>query len=313
MRYLSIGEPLVEFSARRDAPSVFDRRMGGDTLNIAIYLSRLTGPGQVGYLSCLGDDPHSLWLRESIAGEGIDVSGLATRAGARPGLSFISTDARGERSFAYWRDQAPFRGHLDDPAHLSGLGAAPTLILSAVTLAVLHPEGRANLLAALARRRQEGAWVIFDTNYRPVLWPDAVTARDAITQAASLASLVLPSLDDMAGCFGTPDPDDAMRLLAGLTEAEIVLTTGGHSVLHRAGGAARHDTHDLPGAVAAIDTSGAGDSFDAAYLAGRDAGLDPAAAIKSAARLAAIVVCHPGAVIPAEAMPGAARAPQEAT
>lgn len=313
MRYLSIGEPLVEFSARRDAPSVFDRRVGGDTLNIAIYLSRLAGSGQVGYLSCLGDDPYSLWLRESIAGEGIDVSGLATWAGAQPGLSFISTDARGERSFAYWRDQAPFRGYFDDPAHLAGLSAAPTLILSAVTLAVLHPEGRTNLLAGLAQRRQEGARVIFDTNYRPVLWPDAATARAAITQAAGLASLVMPSLDDMAGCFGTPDPDDAMRVLAGLTEAEIVLTTGGDSVLHRASGVARHDRHGLPAAVAAIDTSGAGDSFDAAYLAGRDAGLDPGAAIAAAARLAAIVVCHPGTIIPAEAMPVVARSPRVAT
>ena len=304
MRYLSIGEPLTEFASRRDAPSTFDRRAGGDTLNTAIYLSRLTGPGQVGYLSCLGDDPHSQWLRQTIADEGVDISALATRPGGRSGLSFISTDARGERSFTYWREHAPFRSHFEDPASLADLDRAPTLFLSAITLAVLHPEGRAHLVAALTERRRQGAQVVFDTNYRPALWPDADAARHAIAQMMGVASLVLPSLDDLAGCFGILDPDAAMRELASLTDAEIVLTTGGDSVLHRhAQGAGNFDRHALPPAIAATDTTGAGDSFNAAYLAGRADGLDPQAAIAASARLAAIVVRHPGAIIPLDAMP----------
>ncbi len=71
MRYLCIGEPLVEFTARRDAPSTFDRRAGGDTLNSAIYLARLLPAGSVGYLSRLGDDAMSAWLRGVMAEEGV--------------------------------------------------------------------------------------------------------------------------------------------------------------------------------------------------------------------------------------------------
>ncbi|MBC9245308.1 sugar kinase [Paracoccus sp. 11-3] len=303
MRFLSIGEPLVEFTSRPDAPSTFDRRAGGDTLNTAIYLARLTAHDQVGYLSCLGDDPQSLWLRDHIAAEGIDISHLAIRPGARPGLSFISTDALGERSFTYWREQAPFRDHFDDPCHLATLDTAGTLFLSAVTLAVLHPQGRENLLQALVRRRAEGAQIIFDTNYRPALWPDPVAAQQVITRMAGIASLVLPSLDDMSACFGCDTPEAAMRLLMDMTEAEIVLTTGGATVLRRASGQGQIARHDLPPAITATDTTGAGDSFNAAYLAARDQGIAPDHAIFSAARLATIVVGYPGAVIPNDAMP----------
>lgn len=303
MRYLSIGEPLVEFTARPDAESTFERRAGGDTLNTAIYLSRLMGPGTVGYQSCLGDDPQSIWLRDLIEAEGIDVTPLAMRQGARPGLYFITTDEQGERSFTYWRSQSPFRDHFTDPASLEILESAEILFLSAITLAVLRPDGRANLLAALQRRRDAGAQVIFDTNYRPVLWENAETAGEFIMQAARIASLLLPSCDDLEACFKAADPEDAMRRLMAETEAEIVMTTGGDAVLRRAPKADHFERHPLPPAVKAVDTTGAGDSFNAAYIAARDKGLTPEDAIAKAAELASVVVRHKGATIPRSAMP----------
>ncbi|WP_140847591.1 sugar kinase [Paracoccus sp. FO-3] len=303
MRYLCIGEPLVEFTARRDAPSTFDRRAGGDTLNSAVYLARLLPAGSVGYLSRLGDDAMSAWLREVLAEEGIaDLCG--PEPGGRPGLSFISTDARGERSFLYWRDQAPARRMFDNgDAALRAVAEAGTVLLSGVTLAILLPESRERLLAALERRQAAGGRIVLDTNYRPALWPDAATARAVIGRAAALATLVLPSLDDLASCFGIPDPAGAMAALAGLGGAEIVLTTGGGEVLRRPPGQDRIESHPLPPMVAAVDTTGAGDSFNAGWLAACDAGLPPAAAVAIAARLAAVVVAHPGAVIPRSAMP----------
>lgn len=303
MRVLSIGEPLIEFTSRRDAPSTFDRRAGGDTLNTAIYLARLMGPGTVGYLSCLGDDPHSHWLRAQIAAEGVDTAFLLERPGARPGLSFVATDAAGERSFAYWRDQSPFRDMFVDGADLGALDHADTLFLSAVALAVLRPAGREALLDALQRRRAQGARVVLDMNYRPALWPDAATARQVIARAARIASLLLPSFDDMAACFGSADPAGAIAVLRGMTDAEIILTTGGGAVLRCAEGSDTIERHELPPPVAAVDTTGAGDSFNAGLLAARLAGLPVDRAISAGARLASVVVTYPGAVIPRDAMP----------
>ncbi|ADO44342.1 ribokinase-like domain-containing protein (plasmid) [Ketogulonicigenium vulgare Y25] len=302
MKFLSIGEPLAEFNNPLDAPDQFNRNAGGDTLNTAIYLSRLTPAGSVGYLSRLGDDKMSAFLRGVIVDEGI-TDLCATEIGGRPGLSFITTDANGERSFTYWRDQAPARKLFQSPEDLAVLEQADVLFLSGITLAVLYPEGRANLLAALAQRKAAGAQVVLDTNYRPRLWPNAETAAAVIGQAAGIATLVLPSLDDMEACFGQPEAEGAMALLQGLTDAEIVLTTGGDDVLYRAAGSADVRAIPLPPRRPARDTTGAGDSFNAGWLSSRAAGLSVEAAIARAAAVAAEVVTYPGAIMPRAAMP----------
>ncbi len=304
MDFLCIGEPLIEMTSPSDNPSRFDRQAGGDTLNTAVYLARLSAPDSVGYLSRLGDDAMSGFLRQTLAVEGItDLCG--TEAGGRPGLSFITTDGTGERSFTYWRDQSPARRLFSHEDTLSLLDRAKTLVLSGVTLAMLLPDGREALLKGLERRRAEGAHVVLDTNYRPALWADAVQGRAVISRAMALATLILPSLDDLTACFGNPDPEASMRLLISLSAAEIVLTTGGGAVLYREANAASFETIPLPPKRVPRDTTGAGDSFNAGWLAARKAGHSPAQAIACAARLAAEVVLHPGAILPRNATPTA--------
>jgi 2-dehydro-3-deoxygluconokinase len=58
-----------------------------------------------------------------------------------------------------------------------------------------------------------------------------------------------------------------------------------------------------------VDTTAAGDSFAAAYIAARLTGADPIEAARAGHRLASVVVCHPGAIIPRSAMP--AKTPSE--
>lgn len=305
MDFLCIGEPLIEMISTPQMPSRFDRQAGGDTLNTAVYLARLSEPGRVGYLSRLGDDAMSLYLRGVLAEEGL-VDLCATQARGRPGLSFIATDAAGERSFTYWRDQSPARDLFASAEDVAALRGARTLALSAVTIAILRPQGRDAFYQALQQRRAAGAQIAFDTNFRPVLWPDQQAARAVMRHAIAAATLILPSLDDITACFGAHDAKQAMELLMGLTQAEIVLTTGGGPVLHRAAAAATFDTWPLPPPRRARDTTGAGDSFNAGWLAARQAGHGPAEAIARAARLAAEVVMHRGAIIPRDAMPAAA-------
>ncbi len=313
MDVLMIGEPLAEFTSDAASPDAFARRLGGDTLNAAIYLARLRPDLRVGYLTRLGDDWMSLWMRDRIAAEGVDTSAIALEAGASPGLSFIRTDAAGERSFIYWRDQAAARRLLSGAgaaAEETALAQAGCVLFSGITLAILPEAARARLLAALARHRDAGGTVAYDTNYRARLWPSPSEAADWTARALAVTTLALPSTEDLSAIFGTSGAQSAMALCARHAAGEIALTDGGAPVLHRAASGLLQQV-DLPPPVTACDTTAAGDSFNAGFLAARLGGAPPREAVLAGARLSARVVQYPGAIIPKEAMP--TETPEEMT
>ncbi|PYE81192.1 sugar kinase [Pseudoroseicyclus aestuarii] len=305
MEFLAVGEPLVEFAAVPGAAEHFHRRLGGDTLNAAIYYARLRPEARTALLTRLGDDAMSGWMLDAIAAEGIDTGPVTRVAGGRPGLYTVTVDGSGERSFAYWRDQAPARGMFDrDPCpETAPLAQAQTILFSGITLAILPPEGRARLLSALKAATERGAAVVFDTNYRPVLWQDASEARDWTARALGVATLAMPSLDDVEALWQGHGPENAHAALLEITPGEIVMTAGAGAVLHRAPGEGFRSI-PLPPPVAAVDTTAAGDSFNAGFLAARAGGADVEGCVAAGGRLAACVVGHPGAIIPREAMPG---------
>ncbi len=308
---LAIGEPLAEFTAAEaadetaaedPAPALFARRLGGDTLNAAVYLARLRPDLRVGYLTRLGDDWMSGWMRDAIAAEGVDVSAIAVTPGGRPGLSFIRADARGERSFAYWRDHTPARGLFAEGApELAALSSAQAILFSGVGLAILTEAARHRLLAALHRAAAGGATVIYDTNYRARLWPSRAVAAGWSRRALAVASLALPSLEDLEALWPARGAEAALAACRRHSAGHVVMTTGGSAVLHSAPGAPPRAIA-LPPPVPARDTTAAGDSFNAGFLASWLRDGDIGRGVRAGARLAARVVQHPGAIIPRAAM-----------
>jgi len=134
MRVASIGECMVEFSAARDG--LFARGFGGDTLNTALYLARLGV--DTSYVTALGDDPLSDAMLAAWEAEGIKTDEVMRLPGRLPGLYMIERDARGERSFLYWRDRAPAREFFDraDDAALERLSRFDWLYLSGISLSL---------------------------------------------------------------------------------------------------------------------------------------------------------------------------------
>lgn len=305
MNILAIGEPLVELSRHPSAGDLWQQGLGGDTLNTAIYLARLMGPrAHVAYVTRLGDDALSDGILATIAAEGIATHRITRVPGGLPGLYLIKTGPGGERRFHYWRSEAPARGlYGHDGIPEESLDGAAVVYLSGITLAVIAPEARTRLIGEMARAASAGAMVAYDPNHRTRLWPDEATAREVNEAAFRAATLVLPSIEDL-GLLGLADPSDAsaaLERLAAMTDAEVILKTGGGPVL-RASGKLR-ESHALAGTAGAVDTTGAGDSFNAGYIAARADGLGPGDAIAAAHALASRVVTRRGAVIPVADMP----------
>lgn len=272
---------------------------GGDTLNTAVYLSRLGL--SVSYVTALGDDPLSSEMIESWQQENIDCSLVDRHEGAVPGLYFIDTDASGERSFLYWRDQAPAKRLLDDAENaqriFNALKAFDYVYLSGITLAILTDASRDRLIAWLPEYREDGGKVIFDNNYRPRLWPSAEDARACYSDLYAMTDIALPTFDDECLVFGRSSEDACLQRLldAGISEIVLKLGAQGCRVCTLS-----EDERINAYSVTVRDTTAAGDSFNAGFLAHRLSGATLSDAADVGCRLASIVVQHRGAIIDKE-------------
>jgi 2-dehydro-3-deoxygluconokinase len=294
-----LGEAMLELSAPRLGPATLS--FGGDTLNTAVYLARLGV--RTGYASAMGDDPYSAEVLAAWQAEGVATDAVARLPGTLPGLYAIRTDPTGERSFSYWREASAARQiwrHESRAAWLGQVLACDWLHLSGITLAIAGPEGRQALFDALAAAKARGMRLSFDSNYRPRLWPDAATAKAAYEAILRLADLSLPGLEDEAPLFGEEGAPALIARHRAYGVAEVVLKAGGPRAWVSVGA-------DAPilvegASVAPVDTTAAGDSFAAGYLAARLGGKVPQEAAQAAHRLASIVIQHPGAIVPKAAM-----------
>jgi 2-dehydro-3-deoxygluconokinase len=296
-RVVSIGECMVEMGPAAD-PGLFRMGFAGDTFNTAWYLRRrLPSDWQVDYLSAVGTDGISATMAKFMEDAGIGTTHLARLPDATVGLYLIELK-NGERSFAYWRGQSAARRLAEDDARLrSALAGASLAYLSGITLAILPPPDRARLLAALADHRAQGGRVAFDPNLRPRLWPSPAAMTAAVTEAARLADIALPSFDDEASAFGDADPDATARRYAGLGAGEVIVKNGAGRMVALVAGA--RSAHDPVPAPEVIDTTAAGDSFNAGYLAARLTGAPVAKALAAGSTLAARVVGGRGALVEA--------------
>ncbi len=289
MRIVLIGEAMLELSRRGDA---WRLGHGGDTLNTALHLAR--AGHDVAYMTALGSDPFSADLVTAWRGEGLDTGLVLRHPDRATGLYAISTDQRGERSFAYWRDTSAARAMFTLPGAERALvqaAQADMIAFSLITLAILPREGREALHALARSVRQRGGQVAFDGNYRPRLWSDPGKARAERDRAIALATIGLPTLDDE-------------RLLSGEAEAAQVAAhwqrLGCDETVVKLGeqGCRLGDGTIVPPprVLQPVDTSGAGDAFNAGYLGARVSGVPPLDAARAGHALAGWTVMRPGAI-----------------
>ena len=291
-RIVCAGEVMIEMAAIPGQPGHFIQGVGGDTFNTAIYLAR--AGLRVDYLTKLGDDEFSDTIIEQLEHEGIG-SQLITRLPNRtPGLYAIENDANGERRFAYWRDNSPARELFDTPIQLPVVNA---FYFSGITLAVTR-SGHANLVDLLAGLVDAGCKVIFDPNYRPQLWHSDYQARDLTDSVLAYCDTVLTTLADDTGMWGISTPEQCRDFYADYNVRETIIKAPDLTAHAYIDGGHQHRQAQK---LTAVDTTGAGDAFNAGYLAARMANASVEAALEAGQALAARVVLHPGAVLARDA------------
>jgi 2-dehydro-3-deoxygluconokinase len=293
-----IGECMIEL--KQAERGLYSRGFGGDTLNTAVYLVRLGV--EVDYITALGDDSLSDEMVAGWAAEGVGTSRVARLKGKLPGIYMIQTDEFGDRRFFHWRENSAARSLMDLPETddiLDSLASYEIVYLSAITLSIYSAQGRKKLIAALHRARKHGARIAFDTNFRARGWPDPDVARAVFDEAFAASDMVLASTEDLLPLY--PGESDE-QLMARISCNEVVLKLLRPASIVRFEGVSQAVRAE-PVTRPVVDTTAAGDSFSAAYIAARLAGAEPVEAARAGHRLGGIVVGYPGAIIPRSAMP----------
>ena len=292
---IAVGECMVELSQTEGG--LYRQGFAGDTFNTAWYLRRLLPAGWgVAYGTCLGDDPMSERMLEFMAAAGVSTTAVRRIPGRSVGLYMIALKD-GERSFAYWRDTSAARELASDPGWLAAILAGKRAVhFSGITLAILAPERRRVLLEALAAVRRAGTTVVFDPNMRPRLWPDGDAMRMAVSEAAANADCVLPSFDEESLHFGDASPADTVARYrdAGAT---TVVVKNGPGALHFWARGEEAGSAAAAAVPRVVDTTAAGDAFNAGFLAARLTGGSLPEAVAAGSRIAAHVIGHYGALV----------------
>lgn len=292
MRIVVVGEGMIELT--RAEGGLWRLGHGGDTLNTAIHLARMAH--DVRYVTALGDDPFSDTLLADWSAEGIETDLIQRDPTRMPGLYAITTDAAGERSFAYWRGESAARRTLSLPgaeAVMAQAEQADLLLFSLITLAILDDEGRDRLIGLAERVRARGGRVAFDGNYRPRLFADQQVARDLCDRAIGVCDIGLPTLEDETMLTGATSATQVQTRWLDGGAREVVVKLGADGCLLSGVGLVAPPKRLRP-----RDTSGAGDAFNAGYLAARLDGRSPAEAAVRGHRLAGWTVMRAGAIPP---------------
>jgi 2-dehydro-3-deoxygluconokinase len=302
-RIALLGECLIELNG--EPFGTLHQSFGGDTLNTAIYLARLLQErADIGYATALGTDALSNELLRRWQGEGVDPSLVLRDPMRRPGLYWVRRDAGGERSFTYWRGESAARfmlRHRDFKTVASALTKVNVLYLSGISLAILPEEDRPMLLELLRDLRTRGVALVFDSNYRPTLWSAPEAARATTGELYSMASLLLVTFEDEQTLWGDVDVKATLKRLQDAGAGPITIKLGREGCLYAAG----NKTFSVPAesVTRVVDTTAAGDAFNAAFLAAWLLGEREEDCCRAGNRLAARVIQHPGAIMPRNITP----------
>ena len=260
---ISLGEALFDLFAgpagsTLGAARTFTPEPGGAPANVAVGLARLGI--DAGFVGRVGADSFGNRLLEMLREAGVDTTHCLPDAGGQTTIALVATSSPVDQDFVLFRGADT----LLRPEHLDRayLAAARVFTYGSVTLSA---GARDAALQAARWAREDGVLVAFDANYRPAVWSAGAAARDAIAEALRCADIAKLNEVELKLLTGTDDLRAGCRRILDLGVRLCLITLGADG--------AWFDDGRFSGSVSGfdaevVDTTGCGDAFLAAFLAG---------------------------------------------
>jgi len=261
---LCLGEALVDLICETPAAGLGDAdsfvpHFGGATANVAVNAAKLGASVALG--GGVTDDPWGRWLRDSVAGRGVDTRWFALSEEGQTALAFATVDEAGDASYAFYGDPLGAGVQRSGPALADAVQECDALFFGGNTL--VSEAERAATFGARERALALGRPVLFDPNLRLSRWRSQDDALAVTRTGIDHAFLVKANRDEAGLLTGKDDPAEAAEALAASGPVLVVVTLGADGAIVR--GAASLEVPGVPAEVRS--TVGAGDAFMGVLIA----------------------------------------------
>ena len=270
-KVITLGETMVCFSPDSAAPlryvSSFHPRIAGAESNLAVGLAKLGH--EVLWISRLGEDEFGHYVQNMIRSEGVDTRAVRFDEANPTGIMFKET-SRGETAVYYYRKHSAASAMEPEDLDESLFEEAEILHITGIT-PVLSESCRRTVERAVELAKRHGVRISFDPNIRRKLWGDrdyAPMLRDFCRES----QILLMGLDEAKVLYGGESPEEIFAAVYGDGAVQLaVLKDGGNGAWASDG---KQILYLEPWPCRPVDPIGAGDAFNAAFLAGVLEGCD---------------------------------------
>lgn len=292
-RILAIGECMVELSD--SSRHHYKKSFAGDTFNTLYYLAQ-SKSNYCAFLSVVGQDPLSDEMLNYIKQQNISTEFIYKHPTKTPGLYIINNDASGERNFMYYRNQSAATTLLSFWANdlQKKIYLFDAIYLSGISLAILEHADAFQLINYLIDYKAQGGKIYFDNNYRANLWSSPSKAQMLFKQIHQLADLIFVTYDDEKQCYQDNTIENCITRYLAFSGTTIIKDGSNPLYIIQNN---RYRQLPVLKVDKIIDTTGAGDAFNAGFISLYQQSNSIVQACQRGCQIAAQVIQHKGAII----------------
>ena len=281
---ITIGRASVDLyggqvGGRLEDMASFQKYIGGSPTNIAAGTARLGMRSAL--ITRVGNEHMGRFIREELAREGVDVSGIVTDKERLTALVLLGIRDEKQFPLIFYRENCADMALCEDDIDESQIARARSVVATGTHLS--HPRTEAAVLKALRLARQHGARTALDIDYRPNLWGLAghgdgesrfiesakVTAK--LQATLHLFDLIVGTEEEFHIAGGTTDTIAALRAVRSVSMATLVCKRGPMGAVAFSGAIpdSLDDGEAGPGfPIEVFNVLGAGDGFMSGLMKG---------------------------------------------
>jgi fructokinase len=260
---VAIGELLIDFTPMgksAEGKPMYEQNPGGAPANVVALLAKWGK--KTSFTGKVGSDFFGSFLKETLAGYGIDISGLTSTNQANTTLAFVQIDDQGDRAFSFYRNPGADMLLTIEDIKEEQIGASKILHFGSVSLTG-GPATEATW-HAVKIAMERGKVISFDPNLREHLWSSLALAKEQILTGLSIADIVKMSEEELEFVTGNQQIEEAVKELMSKFPIKLLfITLGAKGCFYCY---KEYSAYISGYAVDAVDTTAAGDAFFGAVL-----------------------------------------------